>query len=590
VLKINVEAFADESRPRGGYAVILLRGISNIPPQPTIRLKPIDGGLDGPRHRAWIGEQIIPVATRLTEQGIQIVVGPEVVGNPHLLTGTPVMIEIPAANVRGEFVWPNVVPLALPRRRHMSASRRTRNRPVFSEPTAAIPLEPVEAIVEPAQAKVVPIHTAFNGAAHRVAQEPLPATETAAVRPCEEMPREEPAEAAAPEAVEPATLPAEATPAPSGAGGRESANALSLEPAQRAAPEPTLWQPAALARDRRLWLLIAGLALVSVLLSGLLHMVGSRHAGSAMTRTASASSATAAPAATTAAAKSEGGAAAPTSPAGKGGGASGGGARGGSSAAALTPAAVAAAVAPAPCTRADVVTEPLEAGMMRVKITSACRAGQDVHVLYGGAELVRRLDSAGTLDMTLDCFAGETTPVELKLQDGEQHTLAIATRDLGRVSKVAVVWKAPVNLDLHVFEYAADVAQKGHLWAKSSSTLEAARADIAADGRGHGFLSSLSDAAGAGDKLEVYTFLHQNEKADGIVTFALDHETRGGKPKEATCGHGALAEIAFSITTLSRNGRFVRENGIMASADCGGTLAEEARYQALPAPVLKVSN
>lgn len=83
MLKISVEAFADETRPRGGYAIILLRGLTSLPPQPSIRLKPVEAPGAGAQHRVWRGESIIPVATRLTEDGMQIVVGPEVVGNPR---------------------------------------------------------------------------------------------------------------------------------------------------------------------------------------------------------------------------------------------------------------------------------------------------------------------------------------------------------------------------------------------------------------------------------------------------------------------------------------------------------------------------
>lgn len=587
MLKINVEAFADESRPRGGYAVILLRGVSNIPPQPTIRLKPIDSGLDGHRHRAWLGEQIIPVATRLTDQGIQIVVGPEVVGNPHLLTGTPVMIEIPAANVRGEFVWPNVVPLAQPRRRHMAAARRGRpQRPLANGHAPGDPPHiDAEVRLEPATSNVVPFEGAVNGAVARAADAPAPAEgailvpETAPI-PATPETTEKPAApivetTAALVPVEPIDQPPELAPPP-------------VVTPSAGAVDRVRWEPIAQISERRRWLLAAGLAVVSIALSTLLYAVGARHAsrnGAAPPPTA-AVPAKGDPIAQAAAAPSGAG---QQGPAAKRGPSGGGGASGGTKAVAIAPMAVAVPPGTAPCREAEITTEPLDGGMMRIRISSQCRANQSVRMQYGGAELVRHFDAGGTLDAVLDCFAGQAAALETRFEDGTSQPVRIQTKDLDRVSKVAVVWRAPVNLDLHAFEYASGFAQKGHVWAKATSALETARADSAADGRGRGFLSSQADAATPGDKVEVYTFLHRDEALAGLVTFALDHETRGSKPKEPACGRGQQAEVQFTISTLFPGGRLVRENGVLASADCGTTLAQAARFQALPAPVLKIS-
>ena len=107
------------------------------------------------------------------------------------------------------------------------------------------------------------------------------------------------------------------------------------------------------------------------------------------------------------------------------------------------------------CGQPEVVTEPLDGGLMRIRISGGCRPNEAVQISYGGAEMIRRLDAFGGLDLNLDCFAGAGSAVELRFADGSRKTIAVTANDLDRVSKVAVVWRAAVNLDLHVFEYGA---------------------------------------------------------------------------------------------------------------------------------------
>ncbi len=106
--------------------------------------------------------------------------------------------------------------------------------------------------------------------------------------------------------------------------------------------------------------------------------------------------------------------------------------------------------------------------------------------------------------------------VDVRFGDNTRKTVPVAARDLDKVSKIAVLWRAPVNLDLHVFEYAARHDQAGHLWAKKPSAIATARLASQSEKRGHGFLSAIDDEQSLGDKIEVYTFLHNDEQASGV--------------------------------------------------------------------------
>lgn len=242
----------------------------------------------------------------------------------------------------------------------------------------------------------------------------------------------------------------------------------------------------------------------------------------------------------------------------------------------------------AACTAPEVSTEPLDGGMMRIRIAASCYPNEFVQISYGGAEFIRKLNSYGALDYTLDCFAGTSSAVELRFANGSTKSLPVVANDLDKVSKIAVTWRSGVNLDLHVFEYAAAFNGTGHFWAKSPSTLGAARLQSQSQGRGHGFLSSLDDDKSLGDKLEVYTFFHNDQQSTGAISLALDNETRGEVASGAACGQGALAEVDFQVSILPRNGKPSRQSGVLTRVECGAKLTQEARFNSSAMPGLRI--
>lgn len=245
-------------------------------------------------------------------------------------------------------------------------------------------------------------------------------------------------------------------------------------------------------------------------------------------------------------------------------------------------------LAPASCGVPSTTVEPLPAGRMRVGVTSACRAGQPITWTYGGAEFSAKLDATGKLDLIVDCFAGTSTPVEMKLSDGSTVSLPVAAKDLDRVSKVAVIWRAEVDLDLHAFEFAAATGEPGHVWSGNASSFEAIHARGDKNPRGGGYLSTAMKADGAHDKIEVYTFLHRDGPSAGQVAFAVDHASRGAKPAADTCGSGPNAEVAFRLITFTRRNTLTRTSGLIAASPCDVQLEPQARFATSPLPPLKI--
>ena len=124
--KLSVEVHEDSGRPGGGHAVIRLLGLDTLPDSLTYRLKPVDSAHGPDAPGAFAEGDRIPLATRLTADGAELVVGPEIVENPAFLPGTLAVIEIAKCGVRGEFLWPRIAPLVRPKRRHLLGARPQR--------------------------------------------------------------------------------------------------------------------------------------------------------------------------------------------------------------------------------------------------------------------------------------------------------------------------------------------------------------------------------------------------------------------------------------------------------------------------------
>ena len=240
------------------------------------------------------------------------------------------------------------------------------------------------------------------------------------------------------------------------------------------------------------------------------------------------------------------------------------------------------------CPAPEIGIVPLPGGRMQVRVNSPCRSGQEIGVSYDTIVLKRTLPASGTGVFVIDLFASDRKSVDMTFADGTRRVLPAVARDLDRVSKVAIRWRAPVNLDLHVFEHAATAGGPGHVWSQAPSSAEAAVDAARSNGLGHGFLNAFDD--GNDDKLEIYTYVHGTQDQGTPVAMALDHETRGSQPTAATCGQGAHAKVEFGITMLSRKGELARASGTFKPARCDQPLAATERFDYALMPVITVQN
>jgi hypothetical protein len=230
------------------------------------------------------------------------------------------------------------------------------------------------------------------------------------------------------------------------------------------------------------------------------------------------------------------------------------------------------------CDAAKISVTGMPAGRVQINVESACRRGQPITLQYGGYGLLRKLDDSGKALIVLDLFAGKLEPATITLADGRTEAVAMPTGDGDVLSKVALIWQAPIDLDLHAIEGGGSFGKQGHVWANTTLSFDKAKAVMTETGRGVGFLSTSDTGQHDGTKIEVYTLLHSPEQSTGAVNMLIDYVTRGAQPAAEMCGTGRLAEIPFDVVILDPKGRIQRESGVVPAAVCGETLSVNARY------------
>lgn len=242
-----------------------------------------------------------------------------------------------------------------------------------------------------------------------------------------------------------------------------------------------------------------------------------------------------------------------------------------------------AAAAPG-CAPDRIAARPEQGGETRIVIDSKCHAGQTFAVLHAGLAFGGSIGADGRGEISLpvlDISGGD----RVRFADGAEApvTLAYNERELNLIHRIAVAWTAPVDLDLHAFEYAAPFGGEGHVWARNPRGFRDVRRP------GGGFHLSYPAAAEGGQSIEVYTFWASRRARAGHMRIALDHASRGETPAGAYCGDGALAAPGYTVVRSQLGAVVETLNGRFAPAACGRTLSADARYASGALPDLRIA-
>ncbi len=113
---VAISVVSDPEADVAGNAVIRLTGVGLVPPGSTYRIEPLDKDIASALPLGWPVGDLTPLSSRITRDGVDLVIGPEVVEAPGLMPGTPVAISVASVGARAELRWPSLPVSRAPRR------------------------------------------------------------------------------------------------------------------------------------------------------------------------------------------------------------------------------------------------------------------------------------------------------------------------------------------------------------------------------------------------------------------------------------------------------------------------------------------
>ena len=105
---VRVDVIPDSSATDGGRAIIRLSGVYDLPIDATYRIEPLDEGISADADPGWPSGDRKPNGSHLGHDGIELIIGPDVVEARRLAPGTPVLLTIPSVAIRARVRWPDI--------------------------------------------------------------------------------------------------------------------------------------------------------------------------------------------------------------------------------------------------------------------------------------------------------------------------------------------------------------------------------------------------------------------------------------------------------------------------------------------------
>lgn len=116
MIGVKVEIVRENLVTGSGDAIIRLAGLMELPESTNFRIDPLDEDQELGEQPGWPAGDLVPLSARVGDAGVELVVAREIADAPALVPGTPVVISVPAADVRQEIRWPNLAPVRAVRR------------------------------------------------------------------------------------------------------------------------------------------------------------------------------------------------------------------------------------------------------------------------------------------------------------------------------------------------------------------------------------------------------------------------------------------------------------------------------------------
>lgn len=194
---------------------------------------------------------------------------------------------------------------------------------------------------------------------------------------------------------------------------------------------------------------------------------------------------------------------------------------------------------------ADQVSLNEARGVVDFRITSPCRPGAAFSVNAGPLSLQTAFDKEGKARLQIPLLQ-ESTDVTWTAGDGTTKTEPVRFAGARDAFRIALVWRQPVDLQLHVVEPGGSVnGEKGHVWRKQPNE------DFKS---GVGSLQIDADSAAGASRVELYDVPPARNPHNGLFKVYVDFAARGDVAAAPYCGTGEMAAPSFEIWVL-RYGR-----------------------------------
>ena len=230
---------------------------------------------------------------------------------------------------------------------------------------------------------------------------------------------------------------------------------------------------------------------------------------------------------------------------------------------AALPGATDSCVAP-PSTAIDV----MRAGRTRLSIVAPCQVGTVAELSYSGIRFALPIDAEGHGEIMTLGYEANVQAV-LTFADGTRIDFDLPFKSVDRVSRVALVWDLPIELELNALEFGADPGSEEHVRPENPKSFRDVRR------RGGGFLHSFRSIDGVGQNVDVYSHWKRAGGPSGIVRMMIDFASRNRDQMPGTCGSGSFAAPQF-LVVRSTGGQLERPIlRRLASLDCSEITLEK---------------
>ncbi len=228
------------------------------------------------------------------------------------------------------------------------------------------------------------------------------------------------------------------------------------------------------------------------------------------------------------------------------------------------------AVSAVPCTTPPAMTLEVDnAAETIVGVDAPCHAATVADLSYSGLRLAVPLDGNGRGVVRVQGFE-PNSPALLTFGDGSSIDFDLPFKNVDRISRVALAWDAPVELELNALEYGAAPGTPGHVRPGLARSFDEVRRS------GGGYLTVWHPVGGHGQSVQIYSWYHRNGETAGVIKLLLDFVSRDRDRLAATCGDGPAAAPQF-VVLRSDAGRperpVIRQ---LAPLDCG-RVAQQGR-------------